>query len=99
MVFFQTIYRTGVPQLVLPVWGLCYDYAQRVERLGVGRCGNPTTKPRWTAEELSRELLNVLVGDEAKAIKANAMAMKKICKQNGSGADCAAMAILNECEM
>ncbi|KAJ4865374.1 UDP-glucoronosyl and UDP-glucosyl transferase domain-containing protein [Trichoderma breve] len=90
---------SGVPQLVLPVWGLCYDYAQRVERLGVGRCGNPTSKPRWTAEELSRELLNVLVGDEAKAIKANALAVKKICKQNGSGADCAAMAILNECEM
>ncbi|KAL7916513.1 glycosyltransferase family 1 protein [Trichoderma velutinum] len=90
---------TGVPQVVLPEWGVCYDYAQRVERLGVGRCGNRTTKPNWTAEELSRELLHVLVGDEAVAMKEKASIVKKMCKQNGSGADCAAVAILNECEL
>ncbi|KAL7948055.1 glycosyltransferase family 1 protein [Trichoderma barbatum] len=88
----------GIPQVVLPAWGVCYDYAQRVELLGVGRCGNRTTKPRWTAEELSLEMLKVLIGDKANAIKEKASIVKKVCKYNGSGADCAAMAILNECE-
>ncbi|KAL7956363.1 glycosyltransferase family 1 protein [Trichoderma compactum] len=89
----------GVPQVVLPVWGVNYDYAQRVERLGVGRCGNRTPQPHWNAEEVSRELLHVLVGDDAVVMKQQAVAVKKICKQNGSGADCAAIAILNECEV
>lgn len=89
----------GVPQVILPVWGVNYDYAQRVERLGVGRCGNRTSQPHWSAEEVSRELLHVLIGDDAVVMKQQAVAVKKICKQNGSGADCAAIAILNECEM
>ncbi|PNP52388.1 hypothetical protein THARTR1_06992 [Trichoderma harzianum] len=90
---------TGVPQLVLPVWGVHYEYAQRVERLGVGRVGNRATQPRWSADELYRELLHVLVGNDAVLIKQQAVAMKKICKQHGNGADYAAITILNECEM
>ncbi|KAL7928959.1 glycosyltransferase family 1 protein [Trichoderma chlorosporum] len=89
---------TGVPQVVLPAWGVCYDYAQRVERLGIGRCGNRTAKSRWAAEELCREMLCVLMGKEAEAMKEKAATVKRVCKYNGSGADCAAAAILNECE-
>ncbi|PHH58385.1 hypothetical protein CDD80_2410 [Ophiocordyceps camponoti-rufipedis] len=39
---------TGVPQVVLPQWTDTYDYAERVELLGIGRLGNRSTMPRWT---------------------------------------------------
>ncbi|KAL6856569.1 glycosyltransferase family 1 protein [Trichoderma novae-zelandiae] len=88
---------TGIPQVVLPAWADNYDYAQRVELLGVGRCGNTTTKPRWASGELSRELLEVLVGERAAAIKEKAAHLQEVCRMHGSGADNAAMAILQEC--
>ncbi|EHK22795.1 glycosyltransferase family 1 protein [Trichoderma virens Gv29-8] len=83
--------------VVLPVWGVCYDYAQRVERLGVGLCGNRIYKPRWAAEELSHKLLEVLVGDKSEEMKQKAIAVMMACKYTGSGADCAASVILSEC--
>ncbi|KAH0497493.1 hypothetical protein TgHK011_004793 [Trichoderma gracile] len=90
---------TGVPQVVLPAWADNYDYAQRVELLGVGRCGNKSTKPRWTSEELSREMLEVLMGDNAAAIKEKAIHFQQVCHKNGSGAENAALAILRECNL
>ncbi|KAL6874556.1 family 1 glycosyltransferase [Trichoderma longibrachiatum] len=89
----------GVPQVVLPAWADNYDYAQRVELLGVGRCGNKTTKPRWTSEELSDEMLEVLVGDNAAVIKEKALHLQQVCRKNGSGAENAAIAILRECNL
>lgn len=92
-------YSAGVPQVVLPAWADNYDYAQRVELLGVGRCGNKTTKPRWTSEELSDEMLEVLVGDNAAVIKEKALHLQQVCRKNGSGAENAAIAILRECNL
>ncbi|KAL7785623.1 glycosyltransferase family 1 protein [Trichoderma ceciliae] len=89
---------TGIPQVVLPAWTDCYDYAQRVEFLGVGRWGSRTTKPLWSAQELSHELLEVLAGENSGAIKDKAALLKQACEYSGNGADCAALAILQECE-
>ncbi|OTA00036.1 GT1, glycosyltransferase family 1 [Trichoderma parareesei] len=90
---------TGVPQVVLPAWADNYDYAQRVELLGVGRCGNKATKPHWASGELSREMLDVLMGDSAAAIKEKAIHLQHICQEKGSGAENAALAILRECNL
>ncbi|RFU78580.1 diacylglycerol o-acyltransferase [Trichoderma arundinaceum] len=89
---------TGTPQVALPAWTDCYDYAQRVELLGVGRWGSRTAKPRWSSQELSREMLEVLAGEKSDAMKKKAALLKQVCEYNGSGADRAALAILEECE-
>lgn len=75
-----------MPQVVLPQWIDCYDYAQRVEYLGVGRIGNRTSRPLWEAEELAGAIGEVLVGTQSDAIKEKAMELSRLCKRNGDGA-------------
>ncbi|PFH55335.1 hypothetical protein XA68_18561 [Ophiocordyceps unilateralis] len=87
---------TGVPQVVLPQWTDTYDYAERVELLGIGRLGNETTKPRWTAVEVAAALTDVL---NSSTIKAKASTLAKLCQDRGSGAANAARAILAECRV
>ncbi|KAH8122953.1 hypothetical protein ACSS6W_000308 [Trichoderma asperelloides] len=88
----------GVPQVIIPAWTDCYDYAQRVEHLGIGRWGTRNTKNGWSAQELSAKILSVLVGQSSIAVKKRCNVLKQICEFSGSGADCAALTILRECE-
>ena len=88
--------RAGVPQVILPGWTDCYDFANRAEYLNIGRCGSKKAKPSWTADELGRELHEVVLGPDAATIKANAMKMAAICDKNGEGADIAARILLDE---
>ncbi|KAM0265368.1 hypothetical protein ACHAQJ_000209 [Trichoderma viride] len=90
----------GIPQVIIPAWTGCYDYAQRVEYLGIGRWGTRTAKAKstWSAQDLSEKILEVLVGEASVAIKKKAALLKQICEYSGSGADCAALTILHECE-
>ena len=83
--------------MVLPQWTDCYDYAQRVEMLGVGRCGSRTKKPSWSAHELSQALFEVLVGEKSDAMKQKAKKLADLCQSNGIGAANAAKIILAEC--
>jgi hypothetical protein len=69
-----------------------------VEYLGIGRWGTRSAKPSWSALELSQKILEVLVGEPSVAIKKKAALLKQICEYSGSGADCAALTILKECE-
>jgi UDP:flavonoid glycosyltransferase YjiC (YdhE family) len=89
--------RAGVPQVILPQWTDCYDYAQRVELLGIGRLGNRKAKPQWSAQELSKELLSVLIGAHSVSIRQRTAEFAKLCDKNGSGAFVAARTILQEC--
>ncbi|KAH8898630.1 UDP-Glycosyltransferase/glycogen phosphorylase [Thozetella sp. PMI_491] len=59
---------TGVPQALLPAWSDCYDFANRVELLGIGKWANQMAKPRWKQEELSSVLEEILFGPEAESI-------------------------------
>ncbi|KAF7556680.1 hypothetical protein G7Z17_g1246 [Cylindrodendrum hubeiense] len=88
----------GIPQVVLPLWTDCYEYAQRVEMHGIGRWGTRISKPQWTSEELTRELLIVLLGERSEAMKRKAKELAAVCKANGNGAIVAAKIILEECE-
>lgn len=42
-----------------------YDYATRVEWLGIGVWGNEKSAPNWTAEELGNAFLKAFGDDEA----------------------------------
>jgi UDP:flavonoid glycosyltransferase YjiC (YdhE family) len=44
----------------LPAWADLYDYAARVEYLGVGVWANKLAAPDWTAAELSAAFMAVL---------------------------------------
>lgn len=81
---------------MLPQWTDCYDYAQRVEWLGIGRHGSRTHKPRWVAEELSKELIAVLYGETAEEMKKKARDLAAVCGRHGDGADNAARFILEQ---
>ena len=91
-----TIFSSGVPQVVIPQWTDCYDYAQRVEFLGVGRLGNRNTMPRWIANELASEILHVIHGTQSKQIRTAARRLARVCERNGDGAVKAANEILHQ---
>ncbi|KAK5663304.1 hypothetical protein OQA88_3732 [Cercophora sp. LCS_1] len=95
--FYEAV-LTGVPQVVLPQWTDCYDYAQRVEMLGIGRLGNRVEKPLWVAKRLAREIFAVVLGEGSDAIKLRAKEVATLCREKGSGAENAARAILEECQ-
>lgn len=61
---FHEAIAAGVPQVVCPVWFDTYDFATRVELLGIGVRGNETAAPNVKSEELACALGKV-VGDSA----------------------------------
>ncbi|RDA90232.1 hypothetical protein CP533_6859 [Ophiocordyceps camponoti-saundersi (nom. inval.)] len=86
----------GVPQIILPVWTDCHDNAILVEMLGVGRHGSKATKPKWTAPELSSQLLAVLDGEPAEEMKRKAKELAALCESRGDGAEHAAKILLED---
>ncbi|KAK2757088.1 hypothetical protein FQN54_005057 [Arachnomyces sp. PD_36] len=84
----------GVPHVVLPSWMDCYEYAQRVEYLGIGRQGVRKQVPQVEASELSRELLTVIDGERSQSMKRKAQEFAAICKEKGDGADTVARKML-----
>ncbi|KAI0512956.1 hypothetical protein F5B22DRAFT_612813 [Xylaria bambusicola] len=54
----------GVPQVVLPAWLDCYNYAQLAEDIGVGVYANRHSAPYWTVDGLRDSFLRVLDGKE-----------------------------------
>lgn len=64
--------------------------------LGIGRLGNRTTKPQWSAKELSKELLVVLQGENSAVIKQKAADLAGLCEKRGNGAVTAARILVGE---
>lgn len=60
------------------MWADTYDFAQRVEYLGIGKWGSPTTAPRYRAEELSDALTQVITGRSARKFQ---LRSKELAKQ------------------
>lgn len=90
-----TCCSSGIPQIVLPSWLDCYDFASRAEILGIGRWANKKTKPHCTAEELGPVLVDVVLGPEAQAIRTRVEELAALCAKT-PGASVAAGAILDE---
>lgn len=62
-----------MPQVILPCWLDTWDFANRVEWLGIGVYGSRTAAPSVQAGELSRALLKVLGNDsEASSMRKKA---------------------------
>ncbi|THW62868.1 UDP-glucoronosyl and UDP-glucosyl transferase family protein [Aureobasidium pullulans] len=74
--YHEAIYA-GVPQVVLPVWIDTYDFAIRVEYLGIGVWGNRVAAPYVGASELGTAFLKVVDGRESAGmmIKAKSIAV------------------------
>ncbi|WWD22299.1 hypothetical protein CI109_106790 [Kwoniella shandongensis] len=50
----------GIPQVLLPAWFDCFDFANRVEYFGIGLWGNRQSAPNCTYSELCAALLTVM---------------------------------------
>ncbi len=71
-------FSAGIPQVLLPPWSDCYDFANRVELLGVGIWANKTAKPSWERTELASCLEEVLFGPRAEQIKERAIELASL---------------------
>jgi UDP:flavonoid glycosyltransferase YjiC (YdhE family) len=83
----------GVPQVLLPPWADCYDFANRAELLGIGVWGNKLARPRWKREELASALVNVILGPDAEKTRTRAAELACRYPEN-TGRDKAAEEIL-----
>lgn len=74
-----------------------FDFARRVELLGIGRWGNKTSSHSgaWGGE-LARALIEVLLGVEADRKRQKARQLAELCNKNNGGRDIAARLILKE---
>ncbi|CAG8220785.1 unnamed protein product [Penicillium salamii] len=62
---FHEAIQAGVPHVVLPVWYDTYDFATRVEWLGIGVWGNKTVAPRVDGAELGAALVRAITSTDA----------------------------------
>jgi UDP:flavonoid glycosyltransferase YjiC (YdhE family) len=77
-------YRSGVPQVVLPVWYDTYDFAVHAEYLGIGVWASKTSAPHPNAEEFSAGLLTVLADNQkGSAIRAKAKLLGEVSRKAG----------------
>ncbi|KAK3302746.1 glycosyltransferase family 1 protein [Chaetomium strumarium] len=92
---FNDALTSGVPQVPLPAWLDCYDFASRAEVLGIGRCGSRKSAPKCTARELGPIVVDVVFGPNAQSMRTKAKELAALCNKT-PGATVAAAAILDE---
>ncbi|ODA80786.1 hypothetical protein RJ55_03745 [Drechmeria coniospora] len=85
----------GVPQVILPVWGDTYDFAKRVEWLGIGKFGSAKNAPKCCSRELGPILEQVVLGSDAMRMKRRAAELARICQDGGGGRAVAAQKMLD----
>ncbi|KUI67062.1 Vancomycin aglycone glucosyltransferase [Cytospora mali] len=74
--------QSGVPQVILASWWDTYEYAARVEYLGVGVFANKKAAPRAQNDEFREALLEVIGNPE---MSAKARELASVCQRNGEG--------------
>lgn len=84
-----------MPQVVIPAWLDCYDFANRAEILGIGRWGNKKALPHITKEELGPILVDVVLGPRASKMRARVKELAEMCAKT-PGVTVAASNILDE---
>jgi hypothetical protein len=78
------ISSAGVPQIILPCWLDTFEFANRVEYLGIGIYRSRTAAPRVEAGEVSRALMRVLGdGEEALSMMQKAKQLAEISGRVG----------------
>ncbi|KAJ3770738.1 hypothetical protein FB446DRAFT_790233 [Lentinula raphanica] len=92
--FFEAV-SAGVPQVVLPVWYDTYDYATRVEWLGIGLWGSHRSAPHAEASEFGEALSRVAGSNaEAETFRSKAEGLAERCRTQYTGRVRAANEIL-----
>jgi UDP:flavonoid glycosyltransferase YjiC (YdhE family) len=86
----------GVPQVVLPVWIDCFDFANRAEMLGIGLWGNKSTVPKNSASELGPAMIEVLLGSRSNVMRNQARDLAEVCRREGEGRVIAARAVMQQ---
>ena len=82
--------RNGVPQLLLPMWADCFDFAMRAEYRKIGIYGNRKAHPWVDGDELAVAFKRVLGdGEEARMIRESAKKLGEK-KRKTPGRECAA---------
>ncbi|KAI0446503.1 hypothetical protein F4803DRAFT_567884 [Xylaria telfairii] len=72
----------GIPQVVIPMWLDCYNYAQLAEDVGVGVYATRATAPDWTVEGLRDSLLRVLdEQEEGRQLRSKAKYLGEIARK------------------
>ncbi|KXH42941.1 hypothetical protein CSIM01_01695 [Colletotrichum simmondsii] len=75
---------TGVPHLILATWLDLYNYAARVEQVGIGVWGNRKSAPSFSLDELSDALLRLVDGGPESVTKRdNARAVQQTLRRPG----------------
>ncbi|TFK33934.1 hypothetical protein BDQ12DRAFT_738513 [Crucibulum laeve] len=89
--FFESVI-TGTPQIILPRWYDLYDYAQRVEYLGIGIYASKNAAPGVEAAAFATALIDIITPDNKYLPKAKALA--NICEEKCGGREMAARRLL-----
>ncbi|EPE25405.1 UDP-Glycosyltransferase/glycogen phosphorylase [Glarea lozoyensis ATCC 20868] len=77
---FHEALSVGIPQIILPCWLDTFEFANRVEYLGIGVYGSRTAAPRVDAWEFSRALMRVLgEGEEGEDMRRRAKELATLC--------------------
>ncbi|KAH8163600.1 hypothetical protein CIB48_g4642 [Xylaria polymorpha] len=72
----------GIPQVVIPMWLDCYNYAQLAEDVGVGVYATRATAPDWSVEGLRDSLLRVLdEREEGRQLRSKAKYLGEIARK------------------
>ena len=74
---------SGIPQIILPQWYDLYDYAGRVEYLGIGIYANKLVAPSVDTAEFGAALIEVLKPGSVYTQKAQAL--RKLCEEKCGG--------------
>ncbi|XHG02277.1 hypothetical protein AWENTII_005633 [Aspergillus wentii] len=67
--------RAGVTQIVLPIWFDTFDFAARVEWLGIGTWANRKNGPGVDGQELGQSLIRAIASDESSKMRQKAEAI------------------------
>ncbi|KAF2819227.1 UDP-Glycosyltransferase/glycogen phosphorylase [Ophiobolus disseminans] len=92
---FHEAVAAGVPHVVCPVWLDTYDFATRVEHLGIGLWANRGSAPDVDSTSLQRALEEVIGGAGAEERRKKARSLAKIVGGVDSGRRFAANRILD----
>ncbi|KAI0107761.1 hypothetical protein GGR51DRAFT_514983 [Nemania sp. FL0031] len=73
----------GIPQVVIPMWLDCYNYAALAEDVGVGVYATRDTAPNWTVENLRDSFLRVVDGgDEGLRMAEKAKGLGELARED-----------------
>lgn len=76
-------YRTGVPQIVMAQWHDTYEYAAKIEYLGIGVYGNKSCAPDLDGQEFEVAATKCVgINEISRKIQERANELGRLCQRN-----------------